>query len=209
VLHPAIELRFVNPEVGYGVFAVEDIPMGTITWALDPLDQIIGPARAEDVDALLPRELRRYSWLNGQGDRILCWDFGRYMNHSCEPNSVGPGILEMEVAVRDIVAGEEVTCDYGTFNLEEPMPCSCGTPSCRGTVAREDAPRIVPRLDRRVRRAFAHLKQVDQPLWGLVQRWRLEIERGLARPAHLPSLLENRWPRAGEGVSLPRARAGA
>ncbi|MEY4549586.1 MAG: hypothetical protein RL685_5781 [Pseudomonadota bacterium] len=195
VLHPAIDLKLVNPDIGYGVFATQDIPKGTIIWALDPLDQIIDQAKAKNLRDPADTQLKRYSWVNGSGDRILCWDFGRFMNHCCEPTSVGPGKLEFEIAVRDIAAGEEVTCDYGTFNLEEPMTCACGSPHCRGQIVAEDFDRIAPILDLRVRAAFRDIQDVHQPLWPLVQKWRLQIERGIAQPTHLPSLLENRWPR--------------
>jgi SET domain-containing protein len=39
-------------------------------------------------------------------------------------------------AKRDIYAGEEVTYDY-KFNYDEvddKIPCFCGTPECRGTL---------------------------------------------------------------------------
>jgi hypothetical protein len=39
MVHPDTELRFVSPAIGWGVFATRDIPTGTITWALDALDQ--------------------------------------------------------------------------------------------------------------------------------------------------------------------------
>ena len=39
MVHPDTELRFVSPAIGWGVFATRDIPTGTITWALDVLDQ--------------------------------------------------------------------------------------------------------------------------------------------------------------------------
>jgi len=205
VLHPAIDLKLVNPDIGYGVFATRDIPKGTITWALDPLDQIIDQSKAKTIRDPAETQLRRYSWVNGNGDRILCWDFGRFMNHSCEPSSVGPGKLEFEIAVRDIKAGEEVTCDYGTFNLEEPLLCACGSPHCRGSVCPEDFERLAPSLDLRVRAAFREIQNVQQPLWPLVQKWRLQIERGIAQPTHLPSLLENKWPRI-PAVATPAAR---
>jgi hypothetical protein len=204
VLHPAIDLKLVNPDIGYGVFATRDIPKGTIIWALDPLDQIIDQSKAKTLRDPADTQLKRYSWVNGSGDRILCWDFGRFMNHCCEPVSVGPGKLEFEIAVRDIAAGEEVTCDYGTFNLEEPMTCACGSPHCRGQIVAEDFDRIAPALDQRVRAAFRDIQNVHQPLWPLVQKWRLQIERGIAQPSHLPSLLENRWPRV--AVAAPAAR---
>ena len=65
----------------------------------------------------------------------------RYMNHSCEPNCgllIRSGVKQIEVhALRTIEAGEELTLDYETFELEfEAMtgPCLCGTSSCRGSL---------------------------------------------------------------------------
>jgi hypothetical protein len=207
VLHPAIDLKLVSPDIGYGVFATRDIPKGTITWALDPLDQIIDQGKAKAIKEPSDEQLKRYSWVNGSGDRILCWDFGRFMNHSCEPNSVGPGKLEFEIAVRDIKAGEEVVCDYGSFNLEEPLDCACGCPSCRGRISPEDIENVAPKLDALVHSAFRDISEVHQPLWNLVQKWRLQIERGIAQPTHLPSLLENRWPRVSVAAPARQRRA--
>lgn len=207
MLHPAIDLKLVSSDIGYGVFATRDIPKGTITWALDPLDQIIDQGRARNIKEPAGAQLKRYSWVNGSGDRILCWDFGRFMNHSCEPNSVGPGKLEFEIAVRDIKAGEEVVCDYGSFNLEEPLECACGSAECRGRISPEDIENVAPKLDQLVRAAFREISAVQQPLWNLVQKWRLQIERGIAQPSHLPSLIENRWPRVPVAAPARQRRA--
>ena len=100
-----------------------------------------------------------------------------------------------EIAVRDIKAGEEVVCDYGSFNLEEPLDCACGSPHCRGRISPDDIENVAPKLDGLVRAAFRDIPSVSQPLWNLVQKYRLQIERGIAQPSHLPSLIENRWPR--------------
>jgi hypothetical protein len=43
MLHKSTELRFVNSEVGYGVFATELIPKGTIIAFHDPLDVEVKP----------------------------------------------------------------------------------------------------------------------------------------------------------------------
>ena len=32
MIHPDTELRFISPEIGFGVFATKLIPQGTITW---------------------------------------------------------------------------------------------------------------------------------------------------------------------------------
>jgi hypothetical protein len=60
---------------------------------------------------------------------------GRFVNHSCEPNSgIRDGVYL--VALRDMAAGEEVRFDYSTCMSEGhwKMECSCGTPSCRGVI---------------------------------------------------------------------------
>ena len=54
VLHPSSELRYINPSIGYGVFATRFIPKGTITWVFDELDQVV-----EVPPALTMRERRR------------------------------------------------------------------------------------------------------------------------------------------------------
>jgi len=58
---------------------------------------------------------------------------GCNINHSCAPN-----IEERNrtgIALRDLAAGEEVTLDYDRIAiLEEPFPCRCGSPGCRGIV---------------------------------------------------------------------------
>jgi SET domain-containing protein len=40
------------------------------------------------------------------------------------------------LALRDIVAGEELTVDYGTFCDEgmAPFDCHCGSATCRGRI---------------------------------------------------------------------------
>ena len=48
MLHPHTELRFVSPEIGYGIFATAFIPKGTITWVKDELDRIIPKEKIND-----------------------------------------------------------------------------------------------------------------------------------------------------------------
>ena len=53
-----------------------------------------------------------------------------YGNHSCDPN-----IDKDHVALRDIVAGEELTIDYTQFSDKDwSMECNCGAESCKGLV---------------------------------------------------------------------------
>ena len=111
MIHPHTELRFINPELGFGVFATNLIPRGTLTWVRDDLDQVIEPERLAGLPPVYRDLLDKYTFRDEIGRHILCWDLGRFMNHSCAPSCLGPNSL-YEVAVRDILPGEELTDDY-------------------------------------------------------------------------------------------------
>lgn len=163
MIHPATELRLVNPEIGYGVFTTAPIARGTIVWILCRFDLQFTPQQAAALPPAYQPILDRYAYTDGRSNRILCWDNGRYMNHSCDPPIIAVG-RDYEVAIRDIAAGEEITCDYGGLNLAAALACRCGATNCRGTISGEDLLRRAPALDRAVRAALGHARDVDQPL---------------------------------------------
>src|SRR3954467_5224640 len=185
MIHPNSELRFVNPEIGLGVFATRAIPKGTITWVLDPLDQIVVPSVESEIPPTLQRQLDIYSYKNGRGERILCWDHARFVNHSCDPTSLAPG-FDFEIAVRDISPGEQITDDYGALNVESEFECACGSAHCRGTVGPEDFERFSNQWDALVASAFPLIGAVEQPLWELVPD-QSSIRDILADGADIPS----------------------
>ncbi|MBT9491642.1 MAG: SET domain-containing protein [Paucibacter sp.] len=58
----------------------------------------------------------------------------RNINHCCTPNAVlriSQGRVEF-YALRDIEAGEELTCHYGESHHEGRLTCRCGAPNCSG-----------------------------------------------------------------------------
>lgn len=200
MLHPWTRLTWVSDEIGYGVIATRPIPMGTILWALDPLDRILGPAQVETLDPALWPVLETYSYINRNGHRILCWDHGRFMNHSCEPVSLSPGV-DFELAVRDIEAGEEITCDYSSLNLEQDLDCLCGSPRCRGRISSGDFADLAPQWDEQLQRAVAQARNVTQPLLPWVDA--KALGRWSRRPASLPSALIHHHA-AGDAVTAYR-----
>lgn len=112
----------VSNIAGIGLFAEQDIPKGTETWRFMPLfDRLL---TEHDIDSL--QEPARSSILDhtyrdaASGLFVLCADNARFMNHADEPNTAGvhePGAIEgYDIAIRDIRAGEEMTCDYRTFD---------------------------------------------------------------------------------------------
>ena len=74
-------------------------------------------------------------------DGNVPWNPARLINHSCAPNCEAE--LDNEriwiVATRDILAGEEITFNYG-YDLESYLdyPCQCGAPNCVGYMVAEE-----------------------------------------------------------------------
>ena len=107
---------------GIGLFASEDIAKGTVTWRfMHGFDQLL----AEDMIESLPEPARSnlldHVYLHeATGQFVLCADNARFMNHADDPNTAGvheAGAIEgYDIATRDIRAGEELTCDYRTFD---------------------------------------------------------------------------------------------
>jgi hypothetical protein len=67
-----------------------------------------------------------------------------YFNHSCEPNAGFKGQIFL-VAMRRILAGEEVTFDYAMVVSESvgsdivfEMNCRCGARTCRRVITEHD-----------------------------------------------------------------------
>jgi uncharacterized protein len=168
MIHPDTELRFKNPDVGYGVFATRFIPRGTIVWTLCDFDIRIPPSAVESYAPAYRSIVDRYAYVDAEGGRILCWDHARYINHSCDPAMLSAG-PDIEIAVRDLHPGDEFTCEYGTLNLVEPLQCQCGASTCRGSICVEDVLQLWPALDESARRALAHASAIAQPLMPFVR----------------------------------------
>lgn len=182
MIHPDTELRFISDAIGWGVVAARPIPRGTITWARDEFDLVLPPERVVALPPHYREIVDRYAYVSPGGDYVLCWDFGRYVNHSCQPTSrsLGP---DVEVAVRDIEPGEQLTSDYGELNLGESLECRCGVVECRGIVRRDDTLRLWLEWDGAVRDTLPSVRRVEQPLWPFV-----------LEPARLEAILVGRLP---------------
>ena len=59
-----------------------------------------------------------------------------YINHSCEPSAYMKILYGhiLFIALRDIKAGDEITIDYESTLHSNKKRCTCGAPSCRGTI---------------------------------------------------------------------------
>lgn len=106
-----------SPIHGLGVFAAEPIARGAEVWRFTPgFDLEAHPALLERQPARFREHLLHYGYIDRRLKLfILCCDDARFLNHSETPN-LGPDYtLErhgVDIALRDIREGEELTVDY-------------------------------------------------------------------------------------------------
>lgn len=185
MIHPGTSVVKISPEVGLGVVASTAIARGTIVWIQDRFDQVIARAEAEALDDAHRAIVDRYAHLDAEGNRILCWDGGRLVNHACEPTLRGIGPTFM-VARWDIQPGEQITCDYAECNLTESLDCCCGSDACRGMIHGHDLATLGPSWDAEARELIVDARRVAQPLIPYAFH-RDQLERLLAGDAPIPS----------------------
>lgn len=163
MIHPNTEVKFVNPTIGYGVFATADIPRGTIVYAKDKLEIELTEEQFLALDEEHKAIADKYSYTDENGIRILSWDHAKYVNHRCNCNTISTG-YGFEIAIRDISKGEEICDDYGLFNLDEEIPLACGCPCCRKALRPDDIETHYKEWDEVIIGALSRLTEVNQPL---------------------------------------------
>jgi uncharacterized protein len=193
MIHPDTVVRTVSPVIGNGVFATRDIPLGTIVVVRDRFDTCLTREAFEALPDPLRESMETYLYHDRDGCLVLSWDHARYMNHSCCPNTMMTD-YRLEIAVRDIRAGEEITTEYGLLNIQEPYAIHCGCPDCREHLRLDDIDRYGDQWDVRVREALLAVPDRVQPLWGLLARETRAAVLRLQRDADLYSSVKNlKW----------------
>jgi len=92
---------------------------------------------AEEADRRYNGVSRTYLYGLDDGKTVIDGHgLGAYLNHSCDPNCEVDEIKGRVwiFAIRDIAAGEELLWDYNLYDDDDPAPCHCGSPKCRGTM---------------------------------------------------------------------------
>ena len=124
-MHPEAQQMMIVPTYvgpseieGVGVFAAEPIAAGTAIWTLDErFDHLFNASEIEEMAPLQCQFITRYGYphMTREGITVVEFDNGRFMNHSTRPNT---DFTDANVgrALRDIAAGEELTCDYSEFD---------------------------------------------------------------------------------------------
>jgi len=160
--YPKLTVRDTR-KYGKGVFAAEPIKKGSVIHVLsgkrlsvyDLVKNI--NAGKEFIDD--PFQIGKKTYLDLD-------ELSRTFNHSCNP-SAGIRKTSELFALRDIVAGEEVTYDYSLTVAPTvwSMKCKCGSTSCRKVIG------DIRSLTKSQRNAYMHV--------GAVQRYMREIIKQL------------------------------
>jgi GNAT superfamily N-acetyltransferase len=118
---------------GTGVFAAREFQAGETVHVLDDSRTVDA---AHPLDAAAGEESRHCDYL-ARGRVVLMPEPERYINSSCDPNTVvvTRGGRRHVVALRRVREGDEITYDY-LINCDgdEVWQCRCGAARCRGTV---------------------------------------------------------------------------
>ena len=166
MIHPNTELKFINKEVGYGVVATEFIPAGTITWVCDMLDREFSPVEFQNMPSIYQNILDTYTFRNNKGHLILCWDNGRYVNHSFDSNCLTTA-YDFEISIRDILPGEQLTDDYGYLNISKPFR-GINEGTRRKVVYPDDLLKYYNLWDKKLLKVFNKIPDLEQPLKSLI-----------------------------------------
>jgi len=130
---------------GKGVFAVTDFAHGETI--IEYVGEIISWKEALRRHPHDPKDPNHTFYFHIDETHVIDAKYGgnssRWINHSCKPNCE-PDEIDGRVFIkarRNILAGEELSYDYGlvidaplTDKLKAEYPCWCGAKKCRGTL---------------------------------------------------------------------------
>lgn len=143
---------------GLGVFTYNSIKKGELILNFEGMEFIVDDEKHYDDES---------RWFQ-IGDRKWVDDktYGKFVNHSCNPNSAIFNSTELK-AVKDIKPGEEINVDYDATEWDnsnfDSFICKCGDKNCRGAI---QGYKYLPEIWKRFYKKM-----------GIVPRYLLELEQ--------------------------------
>jgi SET domain-containing protein len=112
-----------SPVHGLGLFAAEAIPRGMPVWRFEPgFDHDFSPGAFLALPPGARAHTRWFCFVSREnGHVILSGDHACFINHSTKPNTGASSEAKppiTTVALRDVAAGEEITCDYFSYDAD-------------------------------------------------------------------------------------------
>lgn len=121
-----VETRVANSAIHrMGLFTKSFVVKGRPIWRFEPgFDQSFPPSRIEELPPVAWTHARHFCFISKiDGHSILSGDHACFINHSNSPNTGAPPETAnpvTTVALHDMAAGEEITCDYFSFDADAP-----------------------------------------------------------------------------------------
>lgn len=114
---------------GIGLFATAPVAAGQVVWRFTcGFDLEVDPSELDQLRTCERERLLHYGYIDRVLNRfILCCDDARFINHSASPNIASDRSIDprgVDIAIRQILPGEEITLDYGTIENYEPARTS-------------------------------------------------------------------------------------
>ena len=168
MLHPDIVIK--NGSIsGKGLFAKRNMPKGTVVYKLKNDVRIYSKDQYKKFSKRYKRILEKFANEDNSGMIIHHIDGAKYGNHSCYPNchELSSGHAYMDITLKDIREGEELTWDYATLipKWRKSIKCNCGYKNCRKIIFRVSPnSKIVKKLKALTKRAEKSCLKVKQPL---------------------------------------------
>ncbi len=124
----------------------------------------------EEANRLYEGASRTYLYGMEDGKTVIDGEgLGAFLNHSCEPNCEVDEVKNRVwiLALRSIEPGEELLWDYSLYDDDDPAPCHCGSPKCRGTMySREWMAKLRRKARTKAKKAAAVLEAKERQQRG-------------------------------------------
>jgi hypothetical protein len=105
-----LEVRFINDELGYGVFTTKEIKKNTIIENAYCL--------TINIHHIMTPELKKYVYYNNEKEFFLSFGYGSIYNHSDSPNIEKQIFWENKFiqfkTIKDIPSNQQLVFNYGT-----------------------------------------------------------------------------------------------
>jgi len=116
---------------GKGIFAKEEIKKGSVIVRIGQKERYYSKEQYRKFSSRYKKTLDKFAYWDKNKNRLVySLDYTKYFNHSCEPNVLNRGSLDL--AAKDIRKGEELTYNYQPILTRgEQLKCNCGSKHCK------------------------------------------------------------------------------
>ena len=163
MIHPHTRVAQTNSRSGYGVFATEFIPKGTIIYIQNSVGTSISLVKFYCCEEDMQQKIRKCSYSTSDGYRKINFDFGDYFQKAEHSNILDTN-WGFEIAVENIQIGEEITRPISILDYTNDRDESLGFNGYFGQFNHTDFQRKDGDIQQKMRNALLIYPHLVQPL---------------------------------------------